>query len=214
MERQAIDLALEMVSRPFLIRQVQRSPLPEGVREAMRLVTCNETELAEAGTARGRDPKTLHQAAVFFLQQALLFPGADSHRILGLSHGATLEQIRDHRRLMLKWLHPDRNPSSWEQMLFQRVITAAADLEQRLANPSATADTIGSLPQRQRSRSHVRHLPLVRRTPPLQWRLRLRTYLRRAAVTAILLTLGGGAWRIFYGEPIGLTLTEMGLLPW
>src|SRR5688500_17410165 len=128
MERQAIDLALEMVSRPFLIRQVQRSPLPEGVREAMRLVTCNETELAEAGTARGRDPKTLRQAAVFFLQQALLFPGADSDRILGLPHGATLAEIRDHRRLMLKWLHPDRNPSSWEQMLFQRVITAAADL--------------------------------------------------------------------------------------
>src|SRR5688572_8224060 len=133
MERQAIDIALDMVSRPLLIREVQRSPLPPGVREVLRLATSSETELEEARKGRGRDAKALRQAATLFLQQALFYPGANSHRILGLEHGATAEEISDHRRLLLKWLHPDRNPSSWEQMLFQRVIAAAADLEKRVA---------------------------------------------------------------------------------
>ena len=203
MERHAIDIALDMATRPFLIRAVQRSPLPVGVREVIRIATGSETELAEAGKARGRDPIALRQAAIFFLQQALLCPGADSHRILGLAPGATAEEIRDHRRLLLKWLHPDRNPSSWEQMLFQRVTTAAADLEQRLANPSANTAITGSSPQK-RSRSRVRHLPVVRHRRPLPWRAWLRAHLRRAAIAAILLTFGGAAWRLFSGE----------LLPW
>src|SRR5687767_13571343 len=111
MKRQAIDVALDMVGRTNLIPEVQRDSLPEGVRDVIQLATGSETELAEAGRARGRDPKALRRAAIFFLQQALLYPGADSHRVLGLAPGATAHEIRDHRRLLLKWLHPDRNPS-------------------------------------------------------------------------------------------------------
>lgn len=214
MERQALDLALDMLGRPFLTRAVQRSPLPSGIREVILLAACSEAELAEVGKARGRDPQALRQAAIFFLQQVLLFPGADSYRILGLKRGATAEEIHDHRRLLLKWLHPDRNPSSWEQMLFQRVVTAAEGLEQQLGNPPARNATVGASRHRQLPRSRAHRPPAVRRTQAVTWRARLRSYIRRAAFAVILLTLGGGAWRIFIGEPFSLSLTRMGSLLW
>src|SRR5688500_8453604 len=185
MERQAIDIAIDMVSRPLLIREVQRTPLPPGVREVMRLATSSETELELAGKGRSRDAKALQHAAIVFLQQALFYPGADSYRILGLDRGATAKEIRDHRRLLLKWLHPDRNPSSWEQMLFQRVIAAAADLEKSLAKSSASTAIVVSPPQRQRRRSRVYRLPVVRHRQPLNWRARLRAYIWRVTLAAI-----------------------------
>jgi hypothetical protein len=219
MERQAIDIALDMTSRPLLIREVQRAPLPPGVREVIRLATGSEDELDQAGKRRGRDAKALRQAAVLFLQQALFHPGADNYRLLGLTQGATAEEIRDHRRLLLKLLHPDRNPSSWEQMLFQQVIGAAADLEKRVArSPNGTA-LIAPPQQKQRKRARVHRLPTLRRSQPPRWRARLRAYLWRATIAAILLTLSGGIMRLFAGEPISVTLvqvpqTAMELLPW
>jgi hypothetical protein len=220
MERQAIDIALDMLGRPLLIREFQRAPLPPGVRQLIHIAAGSEIALAEAGKGRGRDPNTLREAAILFLQQALFQPGADSHRVLGLVPGATAEDIREHRRLLLKWLHPDRNPSSWEQRLFQRVIIAAADLEKRLASPSPKSSITTSVAQRQRthrSRSHRRSI--VRRRQPLQWRARFRIYLRRTAIAAILLSVGSGAWRLITGKPISLVLVglpdmTMGLLPW
>jgi hypothetical protein len=219
MGRQAIDIALDMVSRPLLIREVQRAPLPPGVGEVIRLATGSETELEEAARGRGRDATALRQAAILFLQQALFYPGADSYRVLGLTNGATVEQIHDHRRLLLKWLHPDRNPSSWEQKLFQRVTAAAADLEKKgFAKPSSTS-IIAAPRHKRRIRSQVHNLPGLRRRQPLHWRAVLRTYIWRAAIAAILLYLSGSIMRLFASELISsssmqLPQTTMELLPW
>jgi hypothetical protein len=205
-KRRAIDIALDLLARPFLVREVQRSPLPGGVREVIWLATSSEPELAAASKTRGRDPKVLRQAAIFYLQQALLYPGADNYRVLGLSPGATVKDIRDHKRLLLKWLHPDRNPSSWEQLLFQRVATAASDLEQGLArHPSS--HTISNYQQRNLRRGSRRCMNAARKRPEDKFR----NYLRRAAIAGIVFVIGASAWRLMFGEPGPMTL---GWLAW
>jgi hypothetical protein len=216
MERQAIDIALDMVGRPLLIRKVQQMALPTGVREVIRLATDSEAELAEAGKVRGRDPKALREAAVLFLQQALFHPGADNHRILGLTPGATAEEIHDHRRLLLKWLHPDRNPSSWEQLLFQRVIAAAAELEKNVGSPVVvTATTASPSPTKPRTRLRGHYHPAPRHRQ--QNSTRLRAWVRRIVIAVILFTISGGALRLLTGNQTSVgqwPQTAMELLSW
>ena len=52
----------------------------------------------------------IREAAGFFVEQILLFPGADSYRVLGASPEATNRELRRNMSLLLRWLHPDLDP--------------------------------------------------------------------------------------------------------
>jgi len=208
MERRlAIDIALDMVRRPMLTKAVQRAPLPEGVLEVIRIAADSETEVASTSQTSNRPPKEVREAAIFFLEQILFQPTADDYRTLGLRSGAGLQELQEHRRWLLKWLHPDRNHNSWESQFFKRVIRAADALDQKLK--SETPIQVGSttplphLPRRARVRrhrnaSHRAKLPSSRSRP-----------LRRVVYFVLTVAFIAVCWRLWNGQSIERAVTQL-----
>ena len=130
-ERRALDIAHDLFRRPLMARLVQAAPLPPGMLEVIKIAAGEAPAREGLLLPDSQTAETTRQAAVFFLQQALFQEAGDDFRVLGLGRGATPEQIREHKRWLLKWLHPDRNPSKWESQLFLRVARAAETLEKR-----------------------------------------------------------------------------------
>jgi curved DNA-binding protein CbpA len=68
-------------------------------------------------------------AAAFFIEQILLFPGADSYRVLGARQAATAGELRRNMALLLRWLHPDLDPKGERSIFAGRVTKAWEDLK-------------------------------------------------------------------------------------
>lgn len=140
-ERRAIDIAHDLFRRPLMARMVQGSPLPPGMIEVIRIAAGEVPAREGRLLPDSQTAETTRQAAVFFLQQALFQSQGDDYRVLGLTPPVTSEQIREHKRWLLKWLHPDRNASKWESQLFLRVARAAEELEKRGDAPAPAANS-------------------------------------------------------------------------
>ena len=105
-------LALDFHRAPLRYPQLTdpRIPLPEAFDRLF-------VDFAAAMTPQGLErlsrqlaerPGTIEAAARFFLRQALVMPGADHYRVLGLSRGASEGMVRIHYRLLIRLFHPDR----------------------------------------------------------------------------------------------------------
>jgi hypothetical protein len=121
----AIDL-LHMPSRARLLRS---SPLPRGVSNLLRIVAGDEDVIAHASEATGRSCDTVREAAAFFIEQVLLFPEADSYRVLGTVPGASSGELRRNMGLLLRWLHPDQDHQGLRSVFAGRVTRAWNDLK-------------------------------------------------------------------------------------
>lgn len=131
----AIAAAVRFRNNPAFAATVQSRPLPSGITAAIRIAAhLNEAETAQAAEGLGLDPLELQAACITYLRHALFHAKADDYRILGLAPGATPKQIQEHRRLLLGWLHPDRNDRQWEKPLFRMVTDAGVRLA---ANPAS-----------------------------------------------------------------------------
>lgn len=124
----AIEQALALLRAPALLPSVRQRPLPEDLPQLFRLAAGDEEALAQIEAATGEARPRLAEAATFYLQQVLFAPGADHYRTLGVAAGASDEQIRQHYRLLLRWLHPDRNRDEWDAVYADRVNRAWQDL--------------------------------------------------------------------------------------
>ena len=172
MERRlALDVALDMMQRPLLAKHAQRTPLPEDVLQLIRIAAGSEEDIVWASRTRARPADEIREAAVTFLQQVLFCPGADNYRLLGLGPSTTAEELHEHRRWLLKWLHPDRNPNKWESQLFQRVSHAARAVQESLTHGHSEIAANRSQPRRPRHRSRAlrRAIHMPERTA-LSWR--------------------------------------------
>jgi hypothetical protein len=78
----------------------------------------------------------LQEAAKHLLLRHLMSANTHGNHLLGLAEGASLAELKDNKRWLLKWLHPDRNPNVWEQKLFHRV--SDFNLEAEFAPPNQT----------------------------------------------------------------------------
>lgn len=123
--RPAIEIALDLKAMPSLAKVVRRRPLPPQVTPLIRVAAGSQEEVREFAAKYGFSENYIREACIFFLHEAVLFTGADSLRTLGLEHNASPEDIREHKRWLLMWLHPDRNDNRWESALFQRVVRSA-----------------------------------------------------------------------------------------
>lgn len=134
----ALQQALRLRDQPDRLTDLQRAPLPPEMTALIRIAT-------EEGTATPAE----HTAAAAFLQQVCLHTGADARRCLGLRADDDLMTARTHHRLLIRWLHPDRNPD--DQLLAERVNSAWTALK----NPAPVALTVPehSLPAQARMRS-------------------------------------------------------------
>lgn len=115
----------------------KRLPLGEGMLDLIKLACEDESTLAAARAALGEQDRVLVEAAKHYLRRLLQEPSSDPYRRLALRPGAPEKAVRDHKRWLLKWLHPDRNPSKWEAQLFAVVNSAAAEVESGAATVAA-----------------------------------------------------------------------------
>jgi hypothetical protein len=120
----ALKAAIDMLHIPSQVRAMRLSALPKGTPLLLRLAAGEPEAAHEAQDLSGRSPEFCRQAAIFFIEQILLSPEADSYRILGLMRNAPTAEIRGHMALLLKWLHPDLSRDSHKSILTRRVIRA------------------------------------------------------------------------------------------
>ena len=83
----------------------------------------------QAAESVGRSRETVREAAAFFVEQILLFPDADSYRVLGARPDATNGELRRNMALLLRWLHPDLDRLGERSVLAIRVTRAWNDLK-------------------------------------------------------------------------------------
>lgn len=127
----ALFRALALLRSPRDARPAARERLPAGMALLLRIVGGDEQALAASRGVSGASDQDLREAAIFYVQQVLFAPGADSYRVLGVDSDADDERIKEHYRWLVRWLHPDRNPDAWEAVYADRVNRAWQDLRTR-----------------------------------------------------------------------------------
>lgn len=185
----AIDLALEAARQPKQLMRKVATELPPDMIDVIKCAAGDETTLAKCAEGRNITSHKVQDAARVFLQHLITHANGNDRTILGLRPGHAREDVREHKRWMLKWLHPDRNPSKWETALFQRVKEAS----ERLENGTAKETTVGPAPNlfrrgnNLRSQKHAkRPVPKPSATVAQPARLRKRDILRLLLVPMLL----------------------------
>lgn len=143
-QTEALTRALALYRQPVLAQDMKRKPLPEGIIDLLRIAAEGEETAERFADISGSSAPELYQAAILFLQTIVFHQSASDLRLLALNNSNSSQKLRDHKRLVLKWLHPDRNPNSWESKLFLRVQAAAKRLEKTVSeSDSENIDVVG-----------------------------------------------------------------------
>ncbi len=106
----ALKLAIELVHVPTRVRAMRSRALPHDVFVLLQIAAGDEEVVRDATGTTGRTRDDVHKAAVFFIEQILFAPDADSYRVLGVGAEATPGELRRNMALLLRWLHPDVDP--------------------------------------------------------------------------------------------------------
>jgi hypothetical protein len=193
-EREALQVALDMFRSPAQVRNVQRLPLPKNVLQVIRIAAGDAFDQKTLDLTFGWTENEVRDAAVFFLQHILFEKGSHSHRVLGLTEQSDLTALKEHKRALLKWLHPDRNSNRWESVLLQRVLKAtdAVNLAMNGA-PAPSQKTVvqplHSLPhQKRRRKAHI-YVETKRIRKFSHWREHLISFARRMSLFVAALTI-------------------------
>ena len=128
-ERVALKIAVDLMHVPSQVRLFRSEPLPDGVLILLRIAAGDEETEQSAVALTGRPLDIIRQAAMFFIEQILFAPNADSYRVLGAAPGASASELRRNVALLLRWLHPDRDPQGQRSIFVGRVTAAWNDLK-------------------------------------------------------------------------------------
>ena len=139
---EALDVALGLLRAPALRGALRARPLPGGVAEVLAIASGSADRTRAAAERTGYTEADLVEAARFYVQQVLLVQGVDAYRTLGTDPGADHATLRDHYRLLLRWLHPDRSEGEqWDSALATRVNQAWNQLRTDAARAQYDAAT-------------------------------------------------------------------------
>ena len=199
--RAALDVALDMVQRPLLAKQAQTQPLPDGVLQLIRIAADSDENIAWTSRTRARSSREIRDAAVMFLQQVLFHPGADSFRVMGLAADATPANLHEHRKWLLKWLHPDRNPDKWESLLFRRVLDAAGEVQRQLKEQVPAPLPVRSPHRSRRGRRSSAQYRIKRKDARAASRPgKIKRNIRRGCYAVVTLALLAIGWQLWTGQ--------------
>jgi hypothetical protein len=207
--RPALDVAIDLFRRPTAVKEYQTARLPGDVLTVIRIAAGGEVDTGRFGLDHEKRVRAIHEACVFYVQQVLFHPKADAHRLLGLVPGATPADIQMHKRMLLKWLHPDRNPSKWQQALFQRVVDAARKLEdgQGVDIPDVIPPHTPVRHSR-RQRNQMARFAAQRVRKPVGWRQRIIKHLKRWSL------VGGGGLVLYFAWDMAFSQNADGTNGW
>jgi hypothetical protein len=177
----AVRVAIDLMHSPSRARHLRSTPLPHDVVVLLRIASGDHGAISQAARNMSRSPETVREAAAFYVIQILLFPDADSYRVLGARPQATNDELRRNMTLLLRWLHPDLDPKNelsvftarvtraWNDLKtperraeydrLQRKLLADKSLIRKKARPRAQSNRQGFNQRREYVSSH-RHLPL------------------------------------------------------
>ncbi len=124
----ALFEALRLLELPAGVPAARTRRFPADVGLLIRLLAGDEASLEQARQQHPAAVEVLLDAAEFYLLQVCFTPGVDSYRVLGVNRDQPLERIREHYRLLVRWLHPDRNSDAWQTVYLDRVNQAWRDL--------------------------------------------------------------------------------------
>lgn len=136
----ALDEALLLKQNPDRLFFQQQLPLPNGIAQLIRIAIDPGSVSISQAQRQDFNDEQIKAAAAAYLKGVCLFPGSQGLRVLGLNDASDNKIMLEHRRLLLKWLHPDRNPEN--RHLAERVNRAwalqkAGQIESVIAqNPS------------------------------------------------------------------------------
>ncbi len=125
----AIDVAVAVYKQPNQFVHPKAGQYPIHIIEVIKSAAGDDATIQSISESHDISSDQVVQACKFYLQKLLAAAGSDPLRMLALDQGASEADIRDHKRWLLKWLHPDRNPSKWENALFLSISKAAKQLE-------------------------------------------------------------------------------------
>jgi hypothetical protein len=120
----ALRTALELVHMPSQVRFIRSDPLPNDVVLLLRIAAGDAEAEKDAVDLTDRPRDVIRRAAAFYIEQNLLFAGADCYRVLGANWRSTSAELRRNMALLLRWLHPDMDRQVERSVLARRVITA------------------------------------------------------------------------------------------
>lgn len=141
---EALDLALGLLRAPARRALLIARPLPSGMTTLLEVAGGSAGAAQAAAASTGATPEELLEASRFFVQQVLLDEDSDAYRMMGVDRDADGGRIRDHHRLLLRWLHPDRTQGDqWESVLATRVNQAW----NRIRTPAARTAYESRMPQ-------------------------------------------------------------------
>ena len=186
--KSAAVIALELYHEPRLANRLASMPLHDGVLSLIKIAAGDESEAMVFPSHISENFEKAHAISVFYLQQVIFHPHSSGHRILGLSSDAGQKEIRDHKRWLLKWLHPDRNQNKWEQHYFKRVLEAAQSLQSADTQPVVHQPS----PKLRESRSAIsqlkHHRVSVAKLQPVKLNVwpRLKTKLKQISALGVL----------------------------
>jgi hypothetical protein len=125
----AVRVAMDLLHAPSLARRVRSAPLPDDVVVLLRIASGDKEMISQVARKLGRPREVVHEAATFYIVQILLFPDADSYRVLGAKPQSTHSELRRNMTLLLRWLHPDLDPEGELSVFVARVTRAWNDLK-------------------------------------------------------------------------------------
>ncbi len=144
---EALHLALALHRQPALNAECRIKQLPNDVIEVLRVAAGQAEAVIAAVAATHSSADELREAARFYVEQQLLSRESESDpwRVLGVHPGADTQQIREHRRMLIGLVHPDRS-ADWEAAYADRVnrawrvLKSAGSLESMEARIAASAE--------------------------------------------------------------------------
>jgi hypothetical protein len=120
----ALSSAIELHHMPSRVKALRNEILPDNIHVVLALAA-GDIETERDGEARtGQSRAVLRGACGFYIEQILLAPGTDAYRVLGAHEGTPQKLLRNNMAFLMRWLHPDIDPSHERSVLANRVIAA------------------------------------------------------------------------------------------
>jgi hypothetical protein len=107
MNLDAVRLSLRLYGAPAGVHRLRKSALPGGMTELLAVTAGVADVLDPIAKELSRPSVDVRRAGAFFVEQILLAQGTNDYRLLGAHEGTSLDVLREHRKLLLRWVHPD-----------------------------------------------------------------------------------------------------------
>lgn len=211
--RMAIDIAMDARTDKGAGSLLSVGPLPDGVKDLLRIVADGEwRDHATAHVYARHSAAEVRAASAAFLAAALFERKADPYRTLGLTPDARPEDVRENKRLLLKWLHPDRNPDPRERAYLGRVIEAAEAIEEGRASISPEVKPPPLVVRPRRAKPTKKPRTSAARQAATQLAEGALHMGKMLLVAAAITIIGLISWRYVMDEPIGTSIERYGRL--